>query len=123
MESNIVEKVTDALKAIIRTALCQGFSKTSYLITNHVKYIKNIQSADNSERYLLFVARKLFPDEITILRKFEHIRLRYKDDLLYRFEELYTIYLALVRENKMSQPEKKNITETEADDIIAELLF
>ena len=123
MESNIVEKVIDALKAIIRTALCQGFSKTSYLVTNHVKYIKNIQSADNPERYLLFIARKLFPDEITILRKFEHIRLRYKDDLLYRFEELYTIYLALVRENKMSQPEKKNITETEADDIIAELLF
>ena len=123
MESNTVEKVTDALKAIIRTALCQGFSKTSYLVTNHVKYIKNIQSADNPERYLLFIARKLFPDEITILRKFEHIRLRYKDDLLYRFEELYTIYLALVRENKMSQPEKKNITETEADDIIAELLF
>jgi len=123
MESNTVEKVTDALKAIIRTALCQGFSKTSYLVTNHVKYIKNIQSADNPERYLLFIARKLFPDEITILRKFEHIRLRYKDDLLYRFEELYTIYLALVRENKMSQPEKKNITKTEADDIIAELLF
>ena len=123
MESNTVKKVIDALKAIIRTALCQGFSKTSYLVTNHVKYIKNIQSADNPERYLLFIARKLFPDEITILRKFEHIRLRYKDDLLYRFEELYTIYLALVRENKMSQPEKKNITETEADDIIAELLF
>ena len=123
MESNTVEKVIDALKAIIRTALCQGFGKTSYLVTNHIKYIKNIQSADNPERYLLFVAKKLFPDEITILRKFEHIRLRYKDDLLYRFEELYTIYLTLVRENKMPQPEKKNITETEADDIIAELLF
>ena len=123
MDSNTVEKVIDTLKAIIRTALCQGFSKTSYLVTNHVKYIKNIQSADNPERYLLFVAKKLFLDEITVMSKFRHIKLKYKDDLLYRFEELYTIYLELARETKMPQPEKKNITETEADDIIAELLF
>jgi len=121
--SNIVEQVIDALKAIVRTALCQGFSKTSYLVTNHIKYIKNIRSADTPERYISFIAKKLFPDDETVLRKFEHIRLRYKDDLLYRFEDLYRIYLELARESKTPQPEKKIVTETEADDIIAELLF
>ena len=123
MESNIVEQVIDTLKTIIRIALCQGFSKTSYLVTNHIKYIKNIRSADVPERYIPFVAKKLFPDDMTILRKFENIRLRYKDDLLYKFEGLYRIYLELAQENKTPQPEKKTVTETEADDIIAELLF
>ena len=123
MEPNTVEKVIDALKAIIKTALCQGFSKTSYLVTNHIKYIKNIRSADNPERYISFVAKKLFPDEITILKKFEHIELKYKDELLFRFKELYRIYLELAREFKIPQQEKKPISETEADDIIAELLF
>ena len=123
MESNTTEQVINALKAIVRTALCQGFSKTSYLVTNHIKYIKNIRSADVPERYISFTAKKLFPDEMTILRRFEHIKLRYKDDLLYRFEDLYRIYLELARENKMPQPERKPVTETEADDIIAELLF
>ena len=124
MEPNTVEKVIDALKAIIRTALCQGFSKTSYLVTNHIKYIKNIRSADSPERYLSFVAKKIFPDEITVLRKFEHVRLRYKDDLLYKFEDLYRIYLELARENKIPQQEnRKTVSETEADGIIAELLF
>ena len=42
MESNTIDIVIDALKAIVKSALCQGFSKTSYLVINHIKYIKNI---------------------------------------------------------------------------------
>lgn len=96
MESNIIEQIIDSHKAIIKSALCQGFNKTSYLVTNHIKYIKNIQSADDPERYLSFIAKKkLFPDEATILMKFKHIELKYKDELLYRFKELYTLYLNL----------------------------
>jgi hypothetical protein len=120
MESNTINRVTDALKAIVRSALCQGFSKSSYLVTNHIKYIKNIRSADNPERYLSFIAKKLFPDEVTILRKFEQIELKYKDDLLFRFKELYAIYLEIAR---AEIPQRKNISETDADDILAELLF
>ena len=124
MESETINKVIDALKAVIRTALCQGFSRTSYLVTNHIKYIKNIRSADDPERYISFVARKLFPDEATILKKFEHIELRYKDELLFSFKQLYSIYLELAREKvQPNSVPKKNISETEADDIIAELLF
>ena len=121
MESKTINEVINALKAIVRTALCQGFSKTSYLVINHIKYIKNIQSADEPERYISFVAKKLFPDEIAVMKKFEYIKLKYKDDLLYRFEELYTLYHKIAREN-VPQP-KKNISETEAEDILAELLF
>ena len=40
MESNTIDKVIDALKAIVRLTLCQGFSKTNYLVINHIKYIK-----------------------------------------------------------------------------------
>ena len=125
MESSIVEQIIDTLKALVKSALCQGFSRTSYLVTNHIKYIKNIRSADNPERYLTYIAKKLFPDETTVLRRFEHIELRYKDELLYRFKELYALYLNLAREARDKTPPqpKKNISETEADDILAELLF
>ena len=63
MESNIINKVIDALRAIVKSALCQGFSKTSYLVINHIKYIKNIRTADDSKRYISFIAKKLFPDK------------------------------------------------------------
>jgi hypothetical protein len=120
MESNTINKVIDALKAIVRIALLQGFSKTSYLVTNHIKYIKNIRNADDPVRYISFVAKKLFPDEISILKKFEQIELKYKDELLFRFKELYAIYLEIAREKP---PQRKNISEAEADNILSELLF
>src|SRR4051794_12738272 len=119
MESVIVEQNINALKAIIKAALCQGFSKTSYLVTNHIKYIKNIQSANNPERYITSVAKKLFSDEITFLKKFEQIKLKYKGDLLCKFEELYTLYLTVAHDTQ----KKKTISEIEADDILTELLF
>ena len=120
MEPNTIDKVIDALKAIVRSALCQGFSKTSYLVINHIKYIKNIRTADDPERYISFIAKKLFPDDVAFLKRFEYIESKYKDDLLFRFKELYAIYLKIAREDL---PQRKNISEAEADDILAELLF
>src|ERR1043165_371024 len=105
MESNTIDIVIDALKAIVKSALCQGFSKTSYLVINHIKYIKNIRTANDPERYILFVAKKLFPDEATTLKRFEYIQLKYKDTLLFRFQELYRIYFRLVRD---APPQRKN---------------
>ncbi len=46
--------------------------------------------------------------------------MKYKDDLLFRFKELYAIYLEIAR---AEIPQRKNISETDADDILAELLF
>lgn len=120
-ESNTVNKVVDALKAIIKSALCQGFSTTSYLVTNHIKYIKNIQSAGNPERYILYSAKKLFPNNEAITKKDEYIKAKYHGNLLQRFEELYTLYQNIITQEATMI--KRTISETEADDILAELLF
>ena len=85
-------QVIDALKAIVRSALCQGFNKSSYLVTNQIQYIKNIQTANNPEKYISSVAKKLFPDETTIIKKSEYLKSKYRDDLLSKFEELYILY-------------------------------
>ena len=120
MESNTIDKVIDALKAIVKLALCQGFSRKSYLVINHIKYIKNIRTADDPKRYISFIVKKLFPNEATTLKRFEYIQSKYKDTLLFRFQELYTIYLKLAREEP---PQRKNIFKAEVDNILAELLF
>lgn len=120
MESNTVNEVIDALKAIVRSALCQRFSKTSYIVTNYIKYIKNIQHADEPERFISIIAKKLFPNSAMYAKRLEYIRLKYKDDLLQRLEELYVLYYRISQENI---PERKNVSETEADNILAELLF
>ena len=113
------DKIVNALKALVKTALCNGFSKTSYLVTDHIKYIKKIQSSDNPEAYIRFTARKLFPNEQTYLEKVEKIHTKYRDDVLSRFEDLYTLYYQLSKE----LPKRRKITSTEADDILAELLI
>ena len=48
-QEKCADKVVNALKALVKTALCNGFSKTSYLVTDHIKYIKKIESSDNPE--------------------------------------------------------------------------
>lgn len=113
------DKVVNALKALVKTALCNGFSKTSYLVTDHIKYIKRIQSSDNPEAYIRATARKIFPNDQAYLEKVEKIHVKYKDDVLSQFEDLYTVYYQLSKE----LPKRRMITSTEADDILAELLI
>jgi hypothetical protein len=119
-----VNTIIDALKAIIKSALCQGFNPTSYLVTNHIRYIKSIQSANNPKRYIYYTAKKLFPTDENgkaIAKKFEYIRERYHGDLLQRFEELYTLYQNIIQENKDTIV-KKPISNIEADKILEDLL-
>ena len=113
------DKIVNALKALVKTALCNGFSKTSYLVTDHIKYIKKIHFSDNPEAHIRFTARKLFPNELTYLEKVEKIHAKYRDDVLSRFKDLYTLYYQLSKE----LPKRRKITSTEADDILAELLI
>lgn len=113
------DKVVNTLKTLVKTALCNGFSKTSYLVTDHVKYIKRIQSSDNPEAYIRATARKLFPNEQAYLEKVEKIHAKYQDDVLSRFEDLYALYYQLSKE----LPKRHKITSTEADNILAELLI
>lgn len=121
MESTIVNKVIDTLRAVIKSALCQGFSKTNYLITNHIQYIKNIKAADNPERYISSIAKKLFPNEETFIKKSKYLKQKYRDDLLSKFEELYKLYYKIAQE-ALSQ-KKKTISEPEANEIIEDLLW
>ena len=120
MESNTINIVIDALRAIVKSALCQGFSETSYLVINHIKYIKNIWTADDLKRYISFIAKKLFLDEVVTSKKFEYIELKYKNTFLFRFQKLYTIYLRLAQEDLL---QRKNISEAKADNILVELFF
>ena len=118
-QEKCADKVVNALKSLVKTALCNGFSKTSYLVTDYIKYIKKIESSDNPEAYIRFTARKLFPNESAYLEKIEKIYAKYQDDVLFRFEDLYTLYYQLFKE----LPKRCKITSTEADDILAELLI
>src|SRR5205814_8315661 len=68
-QEKCADKVVNALKALVKTALCNGFSKTSYLVTDHIKYIKKIESSDNPETYIRFTTRKLFSNELAYLEK------------------------------------------------------
>ena len=103
------DKIVNALKALVKTALCNGFSKTSYLVTDHIKYIKRIQSSDNPEAYIRATARKIFPNEQAYLEKVEKIHAKYQDDVLSRFEDLYVLYYQLSKE----LPKRRKITSTE----------
>src|SRR5213082_3327701 len=113
------DKIVNALKALVKTALCNGFSKTSYLVTDHIKYIKKIQSSDNPEAYIRLTAGKLFSNELAYLEKIEKIHDKYQYDVLSQFENLYTLYYQLSKE----LPKRRKITSTEANDILAELLI
>jgi hypothetical protein len=123
MESTTVNKVIDALKAIVKSALCQGFSKTNYLITNHIQYIKNIKTANDPERYILSVAKKLFPDEEAIINKSKYLKQKYRDDLLSKFEELYEIYYKIARDQRDQKKMVRTISESEANNILEDLLW
>src|SRR2546423_5252439 len=115
-QEKCADKVVNALKALVKTALCNGFSKTSYLVTDHIKYI---ESRDNPEAHIRFTARKLFPNEPAYLEKIKKIHAKYQDDVLSQFEDLYILYYQLSKE----LPKRRKITSTEADDILAELLI
>ena len=52
-------EIINALKAVILAALRDGYGKESYLIKNHIRYIKKIESANNPEGYIRYTAKKM----------------------------------------------------------------
>jgi hypothetical protein len=113
------DKIIDALKELVKSALCQGFNKTSYLVRDHIKYIKKIQFANDSESCIIYTAKKLFPNEETYYEKIEKVHTKYEGELLAKFEKIYELYYGLSK----STPQKRKITSTEADSILADLLI
>ncbi|GBC47594.2 hypothetical protein GLOIN_2v1482873 [Rhizophagus irregularis DAOM 181602=DAOM 197198] len=77
------------------------FSKTSYLVQDHVKYIKRIQTAKSPVSYVKFVARKLFPDNAAYTAKIAKIRESYKNKqaLLDKLEALFELYYNVTKDS------------------------
>ncbi|POG74895.1 hypothetical protein GLOIN_2v1824814 [Rhizophagus irregularis DAOM 181602=DAOM 197198] len=118
-----VLKIIRALKDTIVVALVSGFSKTSYLVQDHVKYIKRIQTAKSSVSYVKFVARKLFPDNAAYTAKIAKIRESYKNKqaLLDKLEALFELYYNVTKDSLTGSP-KRAVTMNEAEKTLTELL-
>ncbi|CAG8774358.1 16254_t:CDS:1 [Rhizophagus irregularis] len=118
-----VLKIIRALKDTIVVALVSGFSKTSYLVQDHVKYIKRIQTAKSPVSYVKFVARKLFPDNAAYTAKIAKIHESYKNKqaLLDKLEALFELYYNVTKDSSTGPP-KRAVTMNEAEKTLAELL-
>ncbi|GBC31194.1 uncharacterized protein OCT59_016226 [Rhizophagus irregularis] len=118
-----VPKIIRVLKDTIVVALVSGFSKTSYLVQDHVKYIKRIQMANSPVSYVKFVARKLFPDNAAYIAKIAKIRESYKNKqaLLNKLEALFELYYNATKDSSTGPP-KRAITKNEAEKTLTELL-
>ncbi|PKK44690.1 hypothetical protein RhiirC2_834927 [Rhizophagus irregularis] len=123
ISNETVLKIIRALKDTIVVALVSGFSKTSYLVQDHVKYIKRIQMANSFVSYVKFVARKLFPDNAAYTAKIAKIRESYKNKqaLLDKLEALFELYYNVTKDPSTGPP-KRAITKNEAENTLAELL-
>jgi hypothetical protein len=113
------DKIIDALKAVVKSALCQGFTKTSFLVCDHIKYIKKIQSANDPELHIIYTAKKLFSSAEAYIEKIDKIHAKYEGDLLSNFEKLYELYFEIRNE----KPQRRKIAPNEADSILADLLI
>jgi hypothetical protein len=72
-----LSEIVDALKAVILTALRDGYSKESYLVKNYVGYIKRTTSADNPEGYICYTAKKLLPNKESHAEKVAEVQVKY----------------------------------------------
>jgi hypothetical protein len=113
-------KIIDALKNVILAGLHDGYSKDSYLIKNHVNYIKKIESANNPEGYIRYTAKKLLPNKESHDEKVAEIQAKYPNnpDLAFRIIKVYDLYNHIPKE----APPRRKLTEDEAEAILEELL-
>jgi hypothetical protein len=109
-----------ALVAVVKQALKQGYPKTSKTVKDHVDYANILHKANNPDRYIRYVAKKLFPNESAYNRKNDYFLKYYKGDLLIKLKELYGLYYELAREE--AEIVKKAITDAEANELADELL-
>ena len=116
-------EIIKALKGVILAGLQDGYGKESYLIKNHVNYIKKIESANNPEGYIRYTAKKLLPNEESYYEKTAKIRAKYSHnpDLAFRIIKVYDLYKHIPKETKEAPPRRK-LTEDEAEDVLDELL-
>ena len=117
-QEKYAEKIIDILKALVKSAICQGFGKTNFLVRDHVKYIKKIQSANDPELHIRYTAKKLFPNEKEYYEKVQRVHTRYEGDILNHFD-VYALYYKLSKES--IQRRKK--TPIKTNNILVDLLI
>ena len=112
-------EIIKALKGVILAGLQDGYGKESYLIKNHVNYIKKIESANNPEGYIRYTAKKLLPNKESHAEKVAMIRAKYSHnpDLAFKIIKVYDLYNCIPKE----VPPRRKLNENEAKDILAEL--
>jgi hypothetical protein len=114
-----VKKIICVLKEVVVIALQSGFPQSSFLVQEHIKYLKRIQEAKSRAGYIRYVSKKLFPNVESYETRTVNLLVKYKgkDALIRKFEELYALYF-----NIPNNPPKYTVTENEAEDILAKLL-
>ncbi|PKK67194.1 hypothetical protein RhiirC2_577353 [Rhizophagus irregularis] len=124
-----VLEIINALKDIVIIALMSGFSKTSYLVQDHVRYINRIKTAKSPILYVKFVARKLFSGDKNArdqayAAKIAKVRESYKNKqaLLSKFEALFVLYYNLIKESASEDILKNAVIWNDAEKTLAELL-
>ncbi|GES83410.1 hypothetical protein GLOIN_2v1472929 [Rhizophagus clarus] len=110
-------------ECVILAGLQDGYGKESYLIKNHVNYMKKIESANNPEGYIHYTAKKLLPNKESYHEKIAKIQAKYSfnPDLAFRIIKVYDLYKHIPKETKEAPPRHK-LTEDEAEDVLDELL-
>src|SRR5579883_3158995 len=98
--------IIEALKNVILAGLQDGYSKESYLIKNHVNYIKKIESVNNPEGYIHYTAKKLLPNRELYNKKTAEIQVKYLNnlDLTFRIVRVNDLYYHIPKEAKKAPP-------------------
>ena len=112
--------IKKALVAVVKQALKQKYSKDSKTVKDHAEYANRVHKANYPDKYIKFVAKRLFPNEDAYNKKIEHLQKYYKEDLLTRLEELYNLYYELAQEE--AETIKKAITDAEAHAMANDIL-
>ena len=68
--------------------------------------------------HVIYMAKKLFPNEVAYLEKIEKIYVKYNGNVFSKFEELYALYYQLSKK----KPQRRKVSLIEAEHILAELL-
>ncbi|GBB88313.1 hypothetical protein RclHR1_14890003 [Rhizophagus clarus] len=99
-------RILKVKKNVILAGLQDGYSKESYLIKNHVNYIKKIESVNNPEGYIHYTAKKLLPNRELYNKKTAEIQVKYLNnlDLTFRIVRVNDLYYHIPKEAKKAPP-------------------
>lgn len=110
-ESN--KQIKEATYQVIKTALENGFQETSKFIEFYGKSAKFIRDSNDPEATVRRTAIKIFPDEFNWLQKECDIKLKYKGKLQVDLLNLYELYEAVAKDERLNRESRGPITTNE----------